>query len=475
VRNVYGNSYSIFLYFLCKEGELQMSKVAIVLITVVLVGILPMAGMAAMVEPSLTYQGKLTETEGSPVVDGTYSFRFNLYDVASGGTALSTDTRSVTTRNGLFTTTIAISNPDIIDGRALYLGVNVGSDAEMVPRQQILPVVYALGLRPGVVGASFTTNTAGAVWPGLPGVEISTLYALNPGVRITTAGSNSIGVLAQTSGEASTGLMSQTRGESSYGVQVTTGGAYSHGVFAHTANRSSYGVYASTSGDSSIGVHVTTGGASSCGVSASTTNRSSHGVVAATSGDVSHAMYASASGTSSYGVQAYSQQDYAIYADTGVPNGVSIKTPDYIEAMGSKYPSSDVAEYMPVGEDVTPGTVLIIGKDGRLTPSITAYDARVAGIVSTAPGVFLGSKEGGNDGEALIAVAGRVPCKVDASYGAIHPGDVLTTSPTPGYAMKAEPMEFNGRTFYPSGTILGKALGSLENGTGTIEVIVTLQ
>ena len=45
----------------------------------------------------------------------------------------------------------------------------------------------------------------------------------------------------------------------------------------------------------------------------------------------------------------------------------------------------------------------------------------------------------------------------------------------PGYAMKAEPTMINGRGFYPDGTILGKAMGSLESGTGTIEVLVTLQ
>jgi hypothetical protein len=41
--------------------------------------------------------------------------------------------------------------------------------------------------------------------------------------------------------------------------------------------------------------------------------------------------------------------------------------------------------------------------------------------------------------------------------------------------MKAEPIEVSGRTFYPSGIVLGKAMGTLESGTGTIEVLVTLQ
>ena len=129
--------------------------------------------------------------------------------------------------------------------------------------------------------------------------------------------------------------------------------------------------------------------------------------------------------------------------------------------------SGDVAEYMPVTENVTPGTVMVIREDGILQPSTTTYDHGVAGIVSTSPGVSLGTKEGGNSGEQLIAIAGRVPCKVDASHGPIHPRDLLTTSNNPGYAMKATDPKI--------GTILGKAMGSLESGTGTIEVLVTLQ
>jgi hypothetical protein len=144
-----------------------------------------------------------------------------------------------------------------------------------------------------------------------------------------------------------------------------------------------------------------------------------------------------------------------------------VYTPDYIYAKGSQYPAVDVAEYMPITGDAEPGTVLIIAEDGMLEPSATAYDTRVAGIVSTDPAVFLGAKDTGNPGEAPIAVAGRVPCRVDASYGAIHPGDLLSTSGTPGFAMKATDPKI--------GTILGKAMGTLESGTGTIEVLVTLQ
>ena len=137
--------------------------------------------------------------------------------------------------------------------------------------------------------------------------------------------------------------------------------------------------------------------------------------------------------------------------------------------------SSDIAEYFTVQEDPEPGTVMVIGEDSKLECTTTAYDTTVAGIVSTAPGVSLGTKEAGNAGEKLIAVAGRVPCKVDASYAPIKPGDLLTTSDTPGHAMKAQPVVIGGVEIYRPGTTLGKALEPLDSGTGVIEVLVTLQ
>ncbi len=65
--------------------------------------------------------------------------------------------------------------------------------------------------------------------------------------------------------------------------------------------------------------------------------------------------------------------------------------------------------------------------------------------------------------------------KVDASYGAVHPGDLLTTSPNPGYAMKVTPKIIDGETFYPNGCIIGKSLGSLESGQGSVPIFVAHQ
>ncbi|HEX9732766.1 MAG TPA: hypothetical protein VGG06_12355 [Thermoanaerobaculia bacterium] len=66
-----------------------------------------------------------------------------------------------------------------------------------------------------------------------------------------------------------------------------------------------------------------------------------------------------------------------------------------------------------------------------------------------------------------LALAGRVPVKADASYGAIRPGDLLVASPTPGHAMRAaDPAP---------GTVIGKALEALEGDTGRVMMLVMMR
>ena len=68
-----------------------------------------------------------------------------------------------------------------------------------------------------------------------------------------------------------------------------------------------------------------------------------------------------------------------------------------------------------------------------------------------------------------------MPTRVSAENGPIRVGDLLTTSRTPGYAMKAKPVVVNGVAVYASGTILGKAMEPLHAGKGLIKVLVTLR
>ncbi|MFN0135625.1 MAG: hypothetical protein ACKVS9_05835 [Phycisphaerae bacterium] len=124
---------------------------------------------------------------------------------------------------------------------------------------------------------------------------------------------------------------------------------------------------------------------------------------------------------------------------------------------------------------VIPGMVMSIDPEdpGKLTVCSQAYDKRVAGIISGAgdlkPGVKLGQRADGSDDNPL-ALAGRVYCYVDATEQAVEVGDMLTTSDTPGYAMRAADPS---RAF---GCVLGKAMQPLPKGEkGLVLVLVSLQ
>jgi hypothetical protein len=127
---------------------------------------------------------------------------------------------------------------------------------------------------------------------------------------------------------------------------------------------------------------------------------------------------------------------------------------------------------VPGAQEIEPGTVMVINEDGALRQSEHEYDKKVAGVVSGAgdyrPGIVLGKSETLSD-RLPIALLGKVYCKVDARISPIEVGDLLTTSATPGYAMKAD---------CPTralGALIGKALRPLREGQGMIPILVALQ
>jgi len=137
---------------------------------------------------------------------------------------------------------------------------------------------------------------------------------------------------------------------------------------------------------------------------------------------------------------------------------------------------ADLAEPFDVSGDVKPGMVVSIDSNetGRLLASRTPYDTNVAGVISGAngvkPGVTMKQEGTSADGSHPVALSGRVYCWCDASTGAIRPGDLLTTSSTPGHAMKAADRN------HANGAILGKAMQSLpKGGKGLILVLLALQ
>jgi hypothetical protein len=138
---------------------------------------------------------------------------------------------------------------------------------------------------------------------------------------------------------------------------------------------------------------------------------------------------------------------------------------------------SDLAEPFDINsrEAVEPGMVVAIDPEnpGKLRIADKAYDPTVAGIVSGAgginPGLILQQEESLMVGEHPVALTGRVYVLADASNGEIQPGDLLTTSDTPGHAMKATDREL------AFGATIGKAMSTLDQATGLVLVLVSLQ
>jgi hypothetical protein len=135
---------------------------------------------------------------------------------------------------------------------------------------------------------------------------------------------------------------------------------------------------------------------------------------------------------------------------------------------------ADLAEPFPMDAGMEKGSVVVIDPEnpGRLKRSAQSYDKRVAGIVSGANGIDPGialKQEGALDQGENVALTGRVYVLADASRDGIEPGDLLTTSDTPGHAMKVTDHA------KAQGAILGKAMGRLKEGKGMVLVLVTLQ
>jgi hypothetical protein len=140
--------------------------------------------------------------------------------------------------------------------------------------------------------------------------------------------------------------------------------------------------------------------------------------------------------------------------------------------INAKY--QDVAEWVDSSQELAPGTVVVLdaSKSNQVIAATQSYDSRVAGVISLRPGITLGEA---SEGRVLVATTGRVKVKVDATNGPIQIGDLLVTSDREGFAMKSAPVDLGGIKMHRPGTLIGKALESLDKGTGEILVLLSLQ
>ena len=344
--------------------------------------------------------------------------------------------------NGLYAET-TYSN-----GNGLYAQANTGTTAYGVE-----------GVAQQGYGGYFFGGAYGAYGSSGAGVGLYGNSSTNSGVvGVSNGGGGFAGVSGTDNNASGTGVAGYSTGSTGvYGAGAKYGGYF----VSSTAD----GVY----GENGAGSGLTPLFGYGYGVRGDSDN--GHGIVG-TSGTGFGVV---ASANSGYGLYASSVTGTAGYFQGAVTiNGIA--TAHKVNIIGG----SDVAEPYRIAafRGIAPkaGMVVTIDPDrvGRMRVATKAYDRTVSGIISGAngiePGITLTQKGTVADGSLPVASMGRVWALCDANAGgAIRAGDLLTTSATPGHAMKAK----NGNR--ASGAILGKAMSSLTQGRGLVLVLVTLQ
>jgi hypothetical protein len=136
--------------------------------------------------------------------------------------------------------------------------------------------------------------------------------------------------------------------------------------------------------------------------------------------------------------------------------------------------NADAAEDFTVAEGTAavPGAVMVLGPDGALLPCSSAYDRKVVGVIAGAgsrrPAIVLDRNGDLGSVRAPISIVGKAACLADAAFGRIEAGDLLTSSPTVGYAMRASDAR------KAPGATIGKALTPLPAGRGLVEMVISL-
>lgn len=470
---------------------------------------------AAPVSNAFTYQGQLLKNGNA--YTGAADFVFRLYDDPAAGTQVGSDVsvNGVTVSSGLFN--VDLDFGPVYTGTALWLDIRVqtagdGGLTTLTPRVALTATPfaqYALNA-PGGGGSQWVNGVNGIHYTGHVGVgtaatsnhflrvesgttNSNTAYfssnnAAYPALYVRQFGTNGYGFFDDTSARhylyGNLGIGTADPGMPLDVVSTVSAGGRIVGHGNHFIPIPGEGVRAA------LFVHGNTGtgfgGASMGGVYASSTDGRAVTGFSQNDWGVSGDCLASGTfgvlGTPNEGVFGFTPNTTKPAARFNAPSGgvaieanglAKVKT---LQILGG----ADLAEPFDVSvsdeSGPEPGTVVVIdpASPGDLRVSDRAYDARVAGVISGARGLAPGMlmhAEGDEHASGVhpVALTGRVWCKVDADHGAVEPGDLLTTSPTPGHAMKASDATLRG------GAVIGKAMTALEAGRGLVLVLVSLQ
>lgn len=481
-------------------------------------GPLETSAPAATISAAIGYQGRLVHPDTGAPLSGTYDLEFTFWSLSGGGSQIgATIARNAQViRNGLYNTQLAVDPADV-NGQELWLQIRVratgGTWETLTPRVQVLPTVYALSLRPGA-------HIQGSVAKP-ESIVAATNTSSGFGLRGESRDIGGFGVYGY-NGYASGGYGGGVIGSvlaSGYGVIGKSDSGHGVGVSGYTQD--GYGVAGydggSEQGHGYGGYFFSSDGVGALGFSGANNtwnNMYAPGLYGRSTNGVG--VYGRSEGAGSWrtagvmgwgyggpGGEFYTYSGNIIqgYEDVNSGDDMSLNLRFKVSYLGNVYadgtytsPAADLAELLPARDGLEPGDVLVVALDGQLTRSSEAYQPTVVGVYSTQPGFLGGVPENTGDdenqvqqkaeetvvgkgmatseltaeGKVPLAIAGVVPVKASAENGAITPGALLVASATPGHCMLAGANP-------PVGTVLGKALEGLEQGTGSILMLVMLQ
>lgn len=342
-------------------------------------------------------------------------------------------------------------------------------------------------------GGGSVTSTSSSTTVG--GLDVVTSNGIgiaghgNYGVLGDCDSNGSFGVWGKASNGSQSAVYASNSGSSGYGIRVNKSGNYGYAAYLRSTGRYTGGLRMYVSYRYTTALRISAYGRSSTSVYVRagqySTGVRSYAGYRGTGGDFgAYGNYCT--GLTS---RAYGYGSYALRLNIGrTRNGFLMryygsnqvrfdyKGRGYFN--GGTYSSgADFAESVKVDQparEFEPGDVMVIDVKAprQFALSKDANSTLVAGVVSTKPAV-VGSLHNvaGPDGarrlkdEVKLGIVGIVPTKVCDEGGEIKIGDLLVSSSKPGHAMKAPAVP-------AVGTVIGKALGALDRGTGKIEVLL---
>lgn len=370
----------------------------------------------ATIPNAFSYQGTLRMANGD-LANGTFNIALNIYNVVTGGAALYSEAfNNVVVRNGNFSVVVgdATAIPaNLFDNANLYIGLTVAPDAEMLPRQRLFPVPWAMQADAAKTAISATTaETANQLLN-----NTATNLMLN-------RGSNDGAALAIISSAATYGAgmtMANTTGNATYGMYV---GSDANWHFYNTGGNTEL-----------LRFRQDKQAVFSANVNAPKFTGSFNGVC---------------------------------WFNPAVP---------YTGNQNYLACNQDVAETFATDQRSEAGDLMVLIPEDRTVPAVRLAtqnkQGALVGVVSTNPGLVFdeGKSYFAGDNSSLIttnktvvAMIGRVPTKFSLENGPIAVGDPLTVSSRPGVAMKAT----------EAGQIIGYAMQSSASATNG-KLLVWLQ